>query len=49
MSNQQSDVEKYYYNLTKHFGNRRQWSELDLMEQMQFVQAINVILQIVSR
>jgi hypothetical protein len=44
-----SDVEKFYYAVTKHFGSRRQWGELDPMEQMQFVQAINIILQTVNR
>lgn len=43
-----SQVEQFYYAICKHTGSTRKWHELDPMQQMQFVQAINIILQVTS-
>lgn len=44
-----SDVEIFWDALRKHFGNQKEWSQLDGMQQMQFVQAINMILQVANQ
>ena len=43
-----SDVEKFYYAVSKHFGNNRKWHELSYVEQMAFIHAINNILAVVT-
>lgn len=43
-----SDVEKFYAAIAAKFGVRRKYHELHPMEQMQLVQAINIILQVVK-
>lgn len=40
-----SDVEKFFYAIQAKIGGNLQWSDLDPLAQMQFVQAINSILQ----
>ena len=47
MSNNKSDVERFYDAVAAKFGVQRKYHELHPMEQMQLVQAINVILQVV--
>ena len=42
-----SDVEKFYDAVAKQFGVQRKYHELHPMEQMQLVQAINMILQVI--
>ena len=42
-----SEVEQFYAAICAKMGITRQWNELHPMEQMQFVQAINMILQVV--
>ena len=39
-----SDVERFYESARKHFPASRPWHELHPMEQINVVQAINVIL-----
>jgi hypothetical protein len=41
-----SDVEKFWDALCPKFGVTRKWSQLNQMEQMQFVQAINMMLAV---
>lgn len=43
-----SEVETFYYAICKHTGSSRKWHELDPMQQHQFIQALNIILQITS-
>ena len=47
MSNNKSDVERFYDAVAAKFGVQRKYHELHPMEQMQMVQAINMILQVV--
>ena len=47
MSNNKSDVERFYDAVAAKFGVQRKYHELHPMEQMQLVQAINMILQVV--
>ena len=42
-----SEVERFYEAVAKKFGVQRKYHELHPMEQMQLVQAINMILQVV--
>ena len=42
-----SSTEQFYAAICSKLGITRKWSELHPMEQMQFVQAINMILQVV--
>ena len=42
-----SPVEQFYAAVASKFGVQRKWHELYPMEQMQLVQAINMILQVV--
>jgi hypothetical protein len=44
-----SDVEKFYYSISKHFPGALPWNKLDHISQAQFVQAINMILQVLSK
>lgn len=44
-----SDVELFWYAIRKHFGNNKEWNQLDGMQQMQFVQAVNMILRVVNQ
>lgn len=44
-----SDVEVFYNRVREHLGGKHQWSELNPIEQMQMVQAINIILQVCSQ
>lgn len=45
--NEKSSVEQFYYAICAKFGVTKKWEELHPMQQMQFVQAINTILQVV--
>ena len=47
MSENKSDVEKFFDAVAAKFGVQRKYHELHPMEQMQLVQAINMILQVV--
>jgi hypothetical protein len=47
MSDNKSDVERFYDAVAAKFGVQRKYHELHPMEQMQLVQAVNVILQVV--
>ena len=47
MSDNKSDVECFYDAVAAKFGVQRKYHELHPMEQMQLVQAINMILQVV--
>ena len=42
-----SNVEKFYAAIAEKFEVQRKWHDLHPMEQMQFVQACNIILQVV--
>ena len=42
-----SPVEQFYAAVASKFGVQRKWHDLHPMEQMQIVQAINMILQVV--
>ena len=42
-----SQVEKFYDAVADKFGVQRKFSELNPVEQMQLVQAVNMILQVV--
>jgi len=41
-----SDVEIFWNNISKRFGDGRSWHQLDPMQQMQIVQAINMIFSV---
>lgn len=43
-----SDVEKFFYAIQEKLGGNLQWSDLDPFAQIQFVQAINSIIQATS-
>ena len=47
MSDNKSDVERFFSAVAAKFGVQRKYHELHPMEQMQLVQAINMILQVV--
>ena len=47
MSDNKSDVERFYDAVAAKFGVQRKYHELHPMEQVQLVQAINMILQVV--
>ncbi len=47
MSENKSDVERFFEAIAAKFGVQRKYHELHPMEQMQLVQAINMILQVV--
>lgn len=47
MSENKSDVERFFEAIAAKFGVQRKYHDLHPMEQMQFVQAINMILQVV--
>ena len=47
MSENKSDVERFFEAVAAKFGVQRKYHELHPMEQMQLVQAINMILQVV--
>ena len=47
MNENKSSVELFYDAVAKKFGVQRKYHELHPMEQMQLVQAINMILQVV--
>ena len=47
MSENKSDVEGFFEAIAAKFGVQRKYHELHPMEQMQLVQAINMILQVV--
>lgn len=47
MRDNKSDVERFYDAVAAKFGVQRKYRELHPMEQMQLVQAINMILQVV--
>ena len=47
MSENKSDVERFFEAIAAKFGVQRKYHELHPMEQMQLVQAVNVILQVV--
>lgn len=42
-----TETEIFYQSIAEKFGVKRKWSELHPMEQMQFVQAINMIIGVV--
>ena len=42
-----SEVEQFYAAIAAKLGVQRKWSELHPVQQMQLVQAINMILQVV--
>lgn len=41
-----SDTEKFYYAIRKMMGGNVMWYELDQMQQVHFIQALNVMIQI---
>ena len=43
-----SETEKLFYELTQKFGGNLQWNHLDPINQMQFIQAVNLIIDICS-
>lgn len=43
-----SDVEKFWTAVSAKFGDKRTWSELHPMEQMQVIQGINMILGVLK-
>ena len=43
-----SDIEKFFYAAQAKQGGTVLWEQLDPIAQMQFVQAVNVILQLTS-
>ena len=47
MSDNKSEVERFYDAAAAKFGVQRKYHELHPMEQVQLVQAINMILQVV--
>lgn len=47
MSENKSDVEKFFEAVAAKFGVQKKYHELHPMEQMQLVQAINMILQVI--
>lgn len=47
MNENKSDVERLYDAIAAKFGVQKKYHELHPMEQMQLVQAINMILQVV--
>lgn len=47
MNENKSDVEKFFDAIAAKFGVQKKYHELHPMEQMQLVQAVNVILQVV--
>ena len=47
MSDNKSDVERFYDAVAAKFGVQRKYHELHPMEQMRLVQAINMIWQVV--
>ena len=47
MSDNKSDVERFYDAVAAKFVVQRKYHELHPMEQMQLVQAINMILQVI--
>ena len=47
MSENKSDVERFFEAIAAKFGVQRKYHDLHPMEQMQLVQAINMILQVV--
>ena len=42
-----SPVEQFYAAVASKFGVQKKWSELHPIQQMNFVQAVNIILQVV--
>lgn len=44
-----SDTEKFYAAIVAKLGGTRQWNQLQQFEQMQFVQALNIMLQVCSQ
>jgi hypothetical protein len=44
-----SDTERFYAAITKQLGGSRSWEQLQPIEQMQFIQALNIMLQICSQ
>lgn len=47
MNENKSDVEKFFDAIAAKFGVQKKYHELHPMEQMQLVQAINMILQVI--
>ena len=47
MSENKSDVERFYEAVAAKFGVQKKYHELHPVQQMQIVQAINMILQVV--
>lgn len=47
MNENKSDVEKFFEAVAAKFGVQKKYHELHPMEQMQLVQAINMILQVI--
>ena len=48
MSDNKSDVEKFYAAVAAKFGVQRKYHDLHPIEQMQLVQACNIILQVIK-
>jgi len=46
MNENLSDVEKFFYAAQAKLGGNLQWSDLQPQDQMQFVQAVNILNQI---
>jgi|Laugrespbdmm15sd_2_1035082.scaffolds.fasta_scaffold282392_2 hypothetical protein len=46
MEDSLSDTEKFYYAIRKMMGGDVMWYELDQMQQVHFIQALNVMIQI---
>jgi hypothetical protein len=44
-----SDVEKFWSRVAEKFGDKRNWHQLNPMEQQMVIQDINMILQVVAR
>jgi predicted small integral membrane protein len=44
-----SDTERFYAAIVVKLGGTRSWEQLQPIEQMQFIQALNIMLQICSQ
>lgn len=48
MNDTMSDVEKFYYSIQKHMQGNVEFEKLSTADQIKFIQAINIILQVCS-
>lgn len=43
-----SDVEKFFYSLSKQFGVSANWNDIDALLQMEFVNGLNGIIHVMA-